>query len=105
MSRQVLHTVGEGDDGRGSRPLGAGMDSGVLALMTVPNGDLVVGGWFTTAGGTAANSIARWDGTSWSPLGSGMDGGVISLTTLRFGWHYLRQAGQPGRCHNDHNRH
>jgi hypothetical protein len=33
---------------------------------------LYAGGNFTTAGGNAANYVARWDGTSWSALGSGM---------------------------------
>jgi hypothetical protein len=47
----------------------------VLAL-TVYNGDLIVGGWFSTAGGTAANNIAKWNDitSSWSALGSGMGG-------------------------------
>jgi hypothetical protein len=44
----------------------------VRALAVLPNGDLVAGGVFTTAGGVAASRIARWDGTSWSPLGSGL---------------------------------
>ena len=35
---------------------------------------LYAGGTFTAAGGAAANSIARWDGTAWSPLGSGILG-------------------------------
>ncbi len=63
-------------------PLGTGMDYPVLSLTTLPNGDLVAGGYFTTAGGVSANSIARWNGTSWSPLGSGMDSTVLSLTAL-----------------------
>jgi hypothetical protein len=33
---------------------------------------LYAGGDFTTAGGVAANGIAKWDGSSWSPLGSGL---------------------------------
>jgi len=37
---------------------------------------LYAGGAFTTAGGTTANRIARWDGTSWIPLGTGMNGNV-----------------------------
>jgi len=54
----------------------------VLALMPLPNGDLVVGGRFGTAGGLSVNNIARWDGTSWSALGSGVAGEVHALTTL-----------------------
>jgi hypothetical protein len=57
----------------------------VNALTVLPNGDLVAGGQFTSAGGVSANGIARWDGTSWSALGSGMGGqypSVYALTTL-----------------------
>jgi hypothetical protein len=38
----------------------------------MPNGDLVAGGYFGTAGGLPAAAIARWNGTSWSPLGTGI---------------------------------
>ena len=38
------------------------------------------GGDFTTAGGVAANHIAKWDGSAWSALGSGMNGNVLALT-------------------------
>jgi hypothetical protein len=34
---------------------------------------LYAGGNFTNAGGSAANYIAQWDGSSWSALGSGMN--------------------------------
>jgi hypothetical protein len=54
----------------------------VSALAVRPNGDVVAGGYFTTAGGVAANRIARWDGLSWSPLGSGMDDWVNALAVL-----------------------
>lgn len=59
-----------------------GTNGDVYALATMPNGDLVVGGWFTAAGGVAASNIARWDGTSWSALGSGVDGSVSTLLAL-----------------------
>lgn len=42
--------------------------------------DLYAGGWFTTAGGIAANRIAKWDGSAWSALGSGMNSNVHALT-------------------------
>jgi len=32
------------------------------------------GGNFTTAGGSAATNIAKWNGSSWSALGSGIGG-------------------------------
>jgi hypothetical protein len=40
---------------------------------------LYAGGWFTMAGGTAANRIAKWDGANWSALGTGMNWGVYAL--------------------------
>ena len=37
---------------------------------------LYAGGMFTMAGGSAANYIAQWNGSSWSALGSGISGPV-----------------------------
>jgi hypothetical protein len=47
--------------------------------LIVYNGELIAGGDFTTAGGVAANNIARWNGNAWQPLGSGTNGGVNAL--------------------------
>jgi len=45
------------------------------------NGDLYVGGDFTSAGGVPALNIARWDGTSWHALtGGGVNNDVYTLT-------------------------
>lgn len=56
----------------------------VNALALLPNGDLVAAGTFTTAGGTSANAIARWNGSSWSSLGSGLSvsGSTASVHSL-----------------------
>ena len=65
-------------DGTSWSVLGSGMNGGgvygpyVSALVVDSSGNLYAGGDFTTAGGVSANSIAKWDGTSWSALGSGM---------------------------------
>jgi hypothetical protein len=56
-----------------------GTNSALFAV-TLYNGDLIVGGAFTTAGGVSANYIARWDGAAWQPLGSGMNYKVRALT-------------------------
>ncbi|MEZ6037818.1 MAG: hypothetical protein R3F29_10085 [Planctomycetota bacterium] len=44
----------------------------VLAMATMPNGDLVAGGLFAAAGGVTANGVARWNGTTWAALGAGV---------------------------------
>lgn len=67
--------------------LGQGIaDGGIGAMQVFDDGSgpaLFVGGLFRTAGGTAANRIAKWDGASWSPLGSGVDyNGVQALTVF-----------------------
>src|SRR5437899_9743848 len=41
--------------------------------------NLYAGGEFTTAGGSAVNYIAKWNGSSWSALGSGMSSTVFAL--------------------------
>jgi hypothetical protein len=76
-------------DGAVFSPLGSGVGSGefdtVLALATLPNGDLIAGGLFTIAGGVSANRIARWDGTAWNPLGTGTTDTVRAVMTLSNG--------------------
>lgn len=59
------------------------MNNEVYAI-AISGSDVYVGGLFTTAGGVAANHIAKWDGLGgqWSPLGSGMygtDPGVAAI--------------------------
>ena len=54
------------------------MSSGVNAIAFVDDGSgpaLYAGGVFVTAGGTAANQIAKWDGALWSPLAGGLTSG------------------------------
>jgi hypothetical protein len=65
---------------------GIGGDATIyVSSIAVNAGNVYVGGWFSTAGGVAANNIARWSttGSSWSALGSGpangIDGDVLSL--------------------------
>ena len=56
-----------------------GTSNSVSALALDGSGNLYAGGGFTTAGGTPASYIARWDGSAWSALGSGMNNGVNAL--------------------------
>ncbi|MBD3161085.1 MAG: T9SS type A sorting domain-containing protein [Candidatus Eisenbacteria bacterium] len=53
-------------------PFGSGV-SGPVRDVVVYDGDLVVAGEFTTAGGAQAQSVARWDGSQWHPLGAGLE--------------------------------
>lgn len=69
-SAQTWATVGSG-----------GMTDWVYASV-VFNGDLIVGGKFTAAGGVNADHIARWDGSSWHPLGLGVNGKVNALLVM-----------------------
>ena len=69
--------------------LGPGVSGGsppvVWALAIFDDGSgpaLVVGGSFDHAGGAPANSIARWDGSTWSTLGGGLTGPVRALAVF-----------------------
>ena len=70
-------------DGAHGTPVGGGTDGGVLAMEAVTDPaigpGLYVGGLFDEAGGMAAASIARWDGTSWTALAGGVSGVVRAL--------------------------
>jgi hypothetical protein len=57
----------------------AGLDLDVYAVARDSAGNLYVGGNFTSAGGLAANRIAKWNGTSWSAFGAGINGSVDAL--------------------------
>jgi hypothetical protein len=56
--------------------LGTGCNAWVESIAFADNGaggtDVYAGGQFTTAGGLPAQSIAKWDGSTWSPLGTGL---------------------------------
>jgi hypothetical protein len=43
-------------------------------------GYVYVSGMFSTAGGTFANSVARWDGQKWQACGNGFEGEVSAIT-------------------------
>jgi len=72
--------------------LGSGVSDTVQALAVFDDGlgggpALYAGGWFTTAGGVAADRIAKWSGTQWSALGSGLTGGPVhTLATFDDGF-------------------
>jgi len=55
-----------------------GVINGDVNAVACDGSIIYVGGSFSSAGGTAASNIARWDGT-WSALGSGVNGSVKAL--------------------------
>ena len=63
-------------DGQSWSALGSGIGgSRVSAMVVFDSGHapgLYVAGLFQSAGGSTANSVARWDGASWSPVGGGL---------------------------------
>lgn len=61
-------------------PLGGGTNGAVTVMHPLSDGGLLVGGAFTQAGGTAATSVARWNGLAWSALGDGIPGAVHCAT-------------------------
>lgn len=72
-------------DGNTWQPLGMGLGSPApfstaAYALTVYNGQLIVGGYFTQAGGAPANYIAAWNGSGWSQLGDGLNERVYALT-------------------------
>jgi len=77
-------------DGSSWSALGSGMSGppdypyygGSVSALAVSGGTVYAGGFFTNAGGSAANGIAKWDGSSWSALGSGMGGGYPYVKAL-----------------------
>jgi hypothetical protein len=53
--------------------------AGVVQAVTVFNGQLVVGGSFTSMDGVPASGVARLTADGWQPLGDGLDGDVLTL--------------------------
>jgi hypothetical protein len=61
---------------------GVGGISAVVYTLCPTDSGILAGGSFTTAGGSAINRIARWDGSAWSRLGSGTAGLNQTVRTL-----------------------
>jgi trimeric autotransporter adhesin len=73
-------------DGTAWSPLGSGLTgfspASVAAIAVRPDGDILVGGRFSHAGGVPANGVARWSGGAWSAMGAGIAGEVNDLALL-----------------------
>lgn len=73
-----------------------------IVALTVHDGKLIAGGWFTMVGDVPASYIAEWAGEQWEPLGSGVNNYVLSLAswngTLFVGGYFTEAAGQTVNC-------
>ncbi|GAA4347170.1 hypothetical protein GCM10023185_02050 [Hymenobacter saemangeumensis] len=71
----------------------------VYALAVSGSGEVYAGGDFGLAGGMAASSIARWNGTAWNSLGAGLGTGtnrtVVSLAFSGSGELYVGENYTP----------
>jgi trimeric autotransporter adhesin len=70
------HALGQG--------IGPGQSSPISTLRPLANGNLVVGGSFSVAGGAPAQNLAVWNGAVWQPI-LGLDGPVRSVLELQNG--------------------
>ncbi|MBK7769642.1 MAG: hypothetical protein IPI48_03650 [bacterium] len=82
-------------------PLGGTISGGVQILHALGayGGQPVMGGHFTSIGGTPAMNIARWDGAAWHALGAGPSGAVYAIHEadglLYVGGGFAQAGGQP----------
>ncbi len=71
--------------------------NGTVYVLAVSGSDLYAGGNFTTAGGSEAHDIAKWNGSSWAALDSRMNGPVSALTVsgsdMYAGGHFTTAGG------------
>ena len=58
-------------------PLSLELANNYVHALLEYEGDLYVGGAFSTLGASSYNHIARWDGGGWNNVGTGINGGVI----------------------------
>ncbi|MFO0859450.1 MAG: hypothetical protein U0570_02755 [Phycisphaerales bacterium] len=74
-------------DGTRWTALGRGFGDGtsgrsIDAMVTLPNGNLVVGGDFELPDSSATQSLAQWDGINWRPVGGSVNGRITALAVL-----------------------
>lgn len=70
-------------------PGGTPPNATVRSITVAPNGDVYIGGEFTSVGGSSIARVARNNGTSWSALGSGVNGTVYALVFGNDGFLYV----------------
>jgi len=76
-------------------PLGSGTNgvNNTVNAMAYFSGNLYVGGSFTSAGGSSANYIARWDGSAWHSLGTPTNGVGSTVYALAISGNSLYVGG------------
>jgi len=70
-------------------------DATVFAVR-IFNNNVYAGGYFTTAGSTSANNIAKWNGSSWSALGTGLQGEEWDYDFADWEYAYVRAIAYAG---------
>ncbi|MGY3089508.1 hypothetical protein ACVWYF_002556 [Hymenobacter sp. UYAg731] len=80
-----------------------GMNGPVFVLAVASSGEVYLSGGFNSAGATYANSIAKWNGTSWSGVGNGLAGAANGLAVASTGEVYAggvftQAGGMPASC-------
>jgi hypothetical protein len=73
--------------------MGSSVNAYVSGL-AVSGTDVYATGGFTTAGASAANYVAKWDGSSWSALGSGVGGTAPYVKAMVVSGNDLYVGGQ-----------
>lgn len=63
--------------------------NGIVYALADDENDTYVGGEFSSAGNSAANNVAKWDGANWSSLGSGTNGRVNAIAIASNGDVYV----------------
>lgn len=63
-------------------PFGGSFNIAPRAVVELANGDLVVGGPFSSVAGVPIAGVARWNGSAYSPLGTGISGTVEALAVM-----------------------
>lgn len=76
--------------------IGPPVFGGIRGMVALPNGDVVIYGWFTSVGNMPASYIARWNGSQWSTLGHGLNARIRS-NSYGFAWTAaFEQSGRLG---------
>lgn len=70
-------------------PVGTGTNGPVNDIASDAASNVYAGGRFTTAGGTATNNIAEWNGSAWTGLSTGTNGTVYSVMVSPGGQRYV----------------